>query len=215
MIHLIDVCKSYRTKSGDRVILHPTTLTIPTDRAVAILGRNGAGKSTLLRMLSGMEPPDFGSIEKRASLSWPIGAGGIDAKMTGRQNTRFIAGLCGVDKGYAVDFVETFAELGPYMDEQVRVYSAGMRSRLSFGISLAVEFDCYLVDEGIGAGDRWFREKCLSAFEERRRRSGLLMVSHNPSTVKSYCEMGLVLYKGHLVGFSNLGDAIRFYENAN
>ena len=213
MIHLIDVSKQYSTWAGDRIVLFPTTLTIPTDRGVAILGRNGAGKSTLLRMIAGVETPDHGRIVRTVSVSWPIGhGGGINSEMTGRQNARFIARINGADEDEVVRFVEDFAELGPYMDEPVGTYSSGMGGRLNVGLSLAIDFDVYLIDEGMSAGDQWFRDKCAAAFAERRRKaSGLLMVSHNPGTIASYCDIGMVLYRGQLVPFANLDDAVHFY----
>jgi capsular polysaccharide transport system ATP-binding protein len=213
MIHLVDCSKYYPTSAGDRIILHPTTLTIPTDRGVAVLGRNGAGKSTLLRMIAGVESPDTGRIIRTVSLSWPLGhSGGISSHMTGRQNARFVARLAGVDEAEVEAYVEEFAEIGPYLDEPVGTYSSGMRSRLSFGISFAIDFDCYLIDEGTSTGDRWFIDKCQAAFAERRARaSGLLMVSHSPDTIRQFCDIALVLYRGHLVPFSDLDSAVQFY----
>src|SRR5438132_3972726 len=182
MIHLIEVAKQYSTWAGDRIVLFPTSLTIPTDCGVAVLGRNGAGKSTLLRMIAGVEMPDTGRIVRTVSVSWPLGyGGGVNTSMTGRQNVRFIARINGTDEDEALAFVEDFAELGPYMDEPVGTYSSGMMGRLNFGISLAIDFDFYLIDEGVGAGDRWFQEKCAAAFAElRRKSSGILMVSPYP-----------------------------------
>lgn len=213
MIHLIEVAKQYSTWAGDRIVLFPTSLTIPTDRGVAVLGRNGSGKSTLLRMIAGVEMPDHGRIVRTVSVSWPLGyGGGVSSAMTGRQNVRLIARINGADEDETVAFVEDFAELGPYMDEPVGTYSSGMHGRLNFGISLAIDFDVYLIDEGIGAGDRWFQDKCAAAFAERRRKSsGLLMVSHSPNAIEQYCDIGLVLYRGQLVPFSNLDEAVRFY----
>jgi capsular polysaccharide transport system ATP-binding protein len=213
MIHLVEVSKHYSTWAGDRVVLFQTSLTIPTDRGVAVLGRNGAGKSTLLRMIAGVETPDTGRIVRTVSVSWPLGySGGISPYMTGRQNVRFIARLNHADEDEVFAFVENFAELGPYIDEPVETYSSGMRGRLSFGISLAIDFDCYLIDEAVGVGDRWFQDKCAEAFAERRRKSsGLLMVSHNPQNIQQYCDIGMVLYRGHLVPFADLDEAIHFY----
>lgn len=213
MIHLIDVSKQYSTWAGDRIVLFPTTLTIPTNCGVAVLGRNGAGKSTLLRMIAGVEMPDRGQVVRTVSVSWPLGyGGGVNPNMTGRQNVRFIARINGTDEDEAIAFVDDFAELGPYMDETVETYSSGMRGRLNFGISLAIDFDFYLIDEGVGAGDRWFRDKAAAAFAERRRRSsGILMVSHDPHTIEQYCDIGMVLYRGQLVPFANIDDAVHFY----
>ena len=213
MIHLIEVAKQYSTWAGDRIVLFPTTLSIPTDCGVAVLGRNGAGKSTLLRMIAGVEMPDHGRIVRTVSVSWPLGySGGVSHSMTGRQNVRFIARLNGADEDEALAFVEDFAELGLYMDEPVSTYSSGMHGRLNFGISLAIDFDFYLIDEGVSAGDQWFRDKCAAAFAERRRRSsGILMVSHNPQTIERYCDIAMVLHRGQLVPFAKLDDAVRFY----
>ena len=213
MIHLIEVCKQYSTWAGDRIVLFPTSLTIPTDRGVGLLGRNGAGKSTLLRMIAGVERPDHGRIVRTVSVSWPLGySGGMNSNMTGRQNVRFIARISGADEDEAVAFVEDFAELGPYMDERVATYSSGMRGRLNFGVSLAIDFDFYLIDEGTSAGDRWFQDKAAAAFAERRRRSsGLLIVSHNPGTIEKYCDIAMVLHRGQLIPFSDLDKAVHFY----
>jgi capsular polysaccharide transport system ATP-binding protein len=213
VIHLVEVSKHYRTRAGDRIVLFPTSLTIPTDRGVAVLGRNGAGKSTLLRMIAGVELPDYGRIVSTVSLSWPLGyAGGVSLTMTGRQNVRFIARLNQIDEDDVVAYVEEFAELGPYLDEPVSTYSSGMRGRLSFGISLAIDFDCYLIDEATSVGDQWFQDKCAEAFADRRRRSsGLLMVSHNPGSIRQYCDVGMVLHRGYLIPFADLDEAVHFY----
>jgi capsular polysaccharide transport system ATP-binding protein len=212
MIHLIEVAKAYRTAAGARIILHPTSLSIPTDRGVAVLGRNGAGKSTLLKMIAGVEMPNSGQVVRTASVSWPLGfSGGASSNMSGRQNARFVAGLNGADEDEVDAFVEDFAELGAYYDEAVSTYSSGMRSRLNFGISFAIDFDCYLIDEATSAGDQWFRDKCLAVFQERRERAGLLMVSHNPQTIRQYCDVGMVLYDGCLVPFTDLDEAVNFY----
>lgn len=214
MIYLYDVGKSYRSPTGRRVILHPTTLAIPSHRAVAILGRNGAGKSTLLRLISGVEPPDQGRIVRTTSMSWPIGfGGGVHSTLTGRQNAQLVADLHGADVDKVMEFVVDFAELGDYIDMRVETYSSGMRSRLNFAISFAIDFDCYLIDEATATGDKRFREKSLAAFNDRRSRSGLLFISHSPNTVRQFCDMGIVLRRGRLVPFENLEEAIRYYES--
>ena len=212
MIHLENATKSYVTKGGERVVLRPTTMSVPSHEHIAILGRNGAGKSTLLRMIAGVEEPDQGTIERTSNLSWPIGFGGaLHGSLTGRQNVEFTARINSVDPEEALEYVRKFSELGEYLDEPVKSYSSGMRARLAFGLSLSIDFDCYLIDEVISTGDQWFREKAASAFDERRKKSGILFVSHNPAVVKRFCDKGMVLAEGRLIPFSNIDDAIDFY----
>jgi capsular polysaccharide transport system ATP-binding protein len=212
VIHLVDVSKSYSTDVGKRIILYPTTLSIPTHRNVALLGANGSGKSTLMRLISGVEEPDSGYIVRSGKISWPIGfSGGLHGSLTGRQNCTFIAGIFGLPVAKIFEFVADFSELKEYLDMPVDTYSSGMRARLAFGLSLSVEFDCYLIDEALSVGDQWFRDKALAAFEQRRRRAGMLFVSHSPKSVQQYCDMGLVLVDGHLVPFESLSEAIDFY----
>jgi capsular polysaccharide transport system ATP-binding protein len=212
MILLEEVSKSYWPQAGERVILSRTNMKIPTDRAVAVLGRNGAGKSTFLRLLAGVELPTRGRITRTVSLSWPMGLGtGVHRLMTGRQNAEFVARVFGMNPRYVCDFVEDFAELGAYLDEPVGNYSSGMKARLNFGMSLAVDFDCYLIDEATAVGDQWFRQKCVKAFADRRARSGLIMVSHNPRTIRQYCDIAIVLDGGRLLPFLDLDEAVHYY----
>jgi capsular polysaccharide transport system ATP-binding protein len=213
MIHLIGVSKAYATGKTEKIVLRPTTITIPTHRNVALLGANGAGKSTLMRLISGVEEADAGRIIRTASVSWPLGfSGGLHGSLTGLQNARFIARIFGAPVSRVVDFVADFSELGPYLDMPVETYSSGMRSRLAFGISFSVDFDCYLIDEGLSVGDQWFRDKAYAMFNQRRQHSGMLFVSHNPKTVESYCDMGMVLVEGRLIAFDTLAEAADFYN---
>lgn len=212
MIHLNNIAKTYHTKTGEKAVLLPTSLSIPSHEHIAILGRNGAGKSTLLRMIAGVEQPDQGEVVRTTRLSWPIGFGGaLQPSLTGRQNVEFTARIHSVDTMMSLEYVREFSELGAYLDEPVKSYSSGMKAKLAFGLSLSIDFDCYLIDEAISTGDRWFREKAAKAFEERWQRSGVLFVSHNPNVVKRFCDKGLVLAEGRLVPFSNINDAVDFY----
>ncbi|MBX3495990.1 MAG: ABC transporter ATP-binding protein [Parvibaculum sp.] len=212
MIHLIDVEKHFDTDIGRRQVLRQTRLSIPTDKRVGVLGRNGAGKSTLLNMIAGVDQPSRGTIMREGRLSWPLGySGGFHGDLTARENISFVARLYGVDYRETFERAEEFAEIGNYVDMPVRTYSAGMKSRLAFGLSLAIAFDCYLIDESIGAGDRFFRAKSRRVFLNQSRNSGMLLVSHNENTIREYCEIGLVLFDGFLLPFGNIEDAIDFY----
>ncbi len=213
MIKLEQVYKSYRTHSGPNVVLNGVSAEFPGRESFGILGRNGAGKSTLLRILSGVEKPDAGRVSRLGRVSWPIGfAGGFSASLSGEENSRFIARIYGEDVDRVAGFANEFAELGKYFHEPVKTYSSGMRARLAFGLSMAIDFDTYLVDEVTAVGDKVFQEKCRRAFAERQERSSVIIVSHQFSTIRSYCKRCAVLHKGTLHLFDNIKDGARFYE---
>lgn len=213
MIELRQVYKSYRTHSGPNVVLNGISAVFPTKQSVGILGRNGAGKSTLLRVLSGVEKPDAGEVMREGRVSWPIGfAGGFSASLSGEENSRFIARIYGENVDRVVDFARDFAELGDYFFEPVKTYSSGMRARLAFGLSMAIDFETYLVDEVTAVGDKVFQEKCRQAFRERQGRSSVIIVSHQLSTIRSYCERCAVLHRGSLRMFDTVKEAAKYYE---
>ena len=135
--------------------------------SVGILGRNGAGKSTLLRILGGAEQPDSGRVIRKGRVSWPIGfSGGFNGSLTGEENARFVARIYDADIDRVIEFAKDFAEIGDYFQMPVRTYSSGMKARLAFGLSMAIDFDTYLVDEVTAVGDATFQERCREAFAE-------------------------------------------------
>ncbi len=214
MIRLENVTKSYKTISGRRIILDNVSAVFPRGKNVGILGKNGAGKSTLLRLIGGVEAPDQGKIVRNAKVSFPIGfSGGFHMGLSGRENLRFISRIYEVDFNKVLDFVQDFAELGEYIDMPVKTYSSGMRAKLAFGLSMAIEFECYLIDEVTAVGDASFKRKCHSAFAQRRANSSVIMVSHSISTIKLYCETAAVLSEQNLVFFDSLEEAIQFYTS--
>lgn len=214
MILFDDVSKSYRTAEGLKRILYDFDCELPTDMSLGILGRNGSGKTALMRMLAGSELPDRGRIIRGPRVSFPVGHSvGFNTIMTGRQNATFLARIYGEDVRRVVDFVGDFAELGVYYDEPIRTYSNGMRSRLSFSVCLAMEFEVYLVDEVTAAGDAEFKRKCNALFAERRRTSRIVMASSNPKMVRQYCDRGAILEGGSILLFDRIDDAIGVYTN--
>jgi capsular polysaccharide transport system ATP-binding protein len=182
-------------------------------QSIGIMGRNGSGKSTLIKVIGGAIPPTSGTIRRDMTVSWPLGfVGGFQSSLSGADNIRFIARLYGVPWDTLTEFVEDFAEIGEYIRMPVRTYSTGMCARLTFGISLALEFDCYLIDEATAVGDARFQDKCERALMERRERGSLIMVSHSPKTLRDYCDMGAIIKDGRLTAYENIEEAIEIYE---
>lgn len=216
MIELASVSKVYATNSGHNVVLDAISFSFPARTNVGILGRNGAGKSTLLRVIAGTEQPDSGTVRHRGTVSWPIGfSGGFNGSLSGEENCRFVARIYGADVDDVVGFTQDFAELGEYFHMPVKTYSSGMRARLAFGLSMAIEFDVYLVDEVTAVGDSRFQQKCRQAFQQRSGRSSVIIVSHQLSTVKDYCQRCAVLQAGKLICFDSVDEAQATYEAAS
>jgi capsular polysaccharide transport system ATP-binding protein len=213
MIELRHITKSYRTPFGPNVVLDDISVTIPTGESLGILGQNGAGKSTLLRIIGGAELPDYGEVIRKAKLSWPIGfAGGFNGSLTGEDNCKFVARIYSQDVDRVIDETREFAEVGKYFYMPVRTYSSGMKARVAFGLSMAIDFDVYLVDEVTAVGDKRFQEKCSAVFEARRERSSIIMVSHSLATLRKQCKRGAVLSKSGFQVFDTIDEAIETYE---
>ncbi len=214
MIALDGVSKAYRTKDGGRrVVLDAVSITLPDGCNIGVLGANGAGKSTLIRLLAGSEMPDRGRIRRDGRVSFPLGYGGtFHGALSGRENVGFIARVYGADVERTMDYVVDFAELGAYFDMPVNTYSAGMRARLAFGTSLAIDFDTYLIDEVTEVGDERFRRKCAMAFRERMQRSDIVLVTHNSRTIRQYCERCAILADGGLRLYDDVAGALDAYR---
>ncbi len=213
MIEVLDVCKSYRTRHGLQVVLNGINLRVGRAEKVGILGRNGSGKSTLIRLISGADLPTSGVIHRGLTVSWPLAFGGaFQGSLTGADNVRFICRIYGQNASSKIDFVEEFAELGRAMKEPVRTYSSGMQARLAFAISMAVEFDCFLIDEVIAVGDDRFHEKCRVELFEKRADRAIILVSHDPNTIRQYCERASVLHKTQMTSFPDVDSAYSHYS---
>ena len=204
------------TRHGKSTVFSNLNLQIKTGEKIGILGRNGAGKSTLIRLISGAEQPTKGSVSRTMSVSWPLAFGGaFQSSLTGLDNLNFICRIYGANPADKIEYVQEFSELGKYLREPIKTYSSGMRARLAFAISMAIEFDCYLIDEVIAVGDARFHEKCqIELFEKRKDRS-LIIVSHNSDVVKSHCERACVLTNGNLKEFNDINTAYDFYGKVN
>lgn len=213
MIRFDAVAKTYRLRKLEKRVFADLSFTIPRGEALGICGANGAGKSTLMRLIAGVEHPTAGTITRTMSTSWPVGYGNcFQSSLTGADNARFIARIYDRAADALLDYVEDFAQLGPYLHQPVFTYSAGMAARLAFGISLAIEFDCYLIDEVTAAGDERFRRRSEEALLARRDRATLVMISHDPGTLKAYCRRGAVLHAGALVRYDTIEEATEVHH---
>ena len=213
MIEIRNISKAYRTANGWNQVLDNISAVFPTDKSVGILGLNGAGKSTLLKLIGGVEPPDKGEIYRNMTISWPIGFGGAFAPTaTGRESTRFVARIYGGDIKKIEEFVHEFSELDEYFDMPYQTYSAGMRARLGFSISMAMEFDCYLVDELTAVGDQRFRDRYQEEFRNRRHKSTVIMASHQANTIQEFCDMTAVLFNSNLTLYDSVEEGMAVYQ---
>lgn len=213
MIQFNNLSKGFWLRRKFFTVIDDLTLTLPTGQSLALLGGNGAGKSTLLQLISGALRPDSGEIWSDGSISWPVGFGGsFSPDLTGAQNTRFLARVYGVDTDELADFVRDFAQIGRHFNMPIRTYSAGMRSRLTFGISMGIPFDTYLVDEVTSVGDQKFRRKSQKLFRERMEASSAILVSHNLAELRDYCDAGLLLHQGQLTYYEDLEEAVERHK---
>ena len=213
MITISHVSKNYKTRHGQVAVLDDVNLTVKPKEKLGILGRNGAGKSTIIRLISGAERPSTGKITREMSVSWPLAFGGaFQGTLTGLDNLRFICRVYGTTSEDKIAYVQEFSELGRYLREPVKTYSAGMRARLAFAISMVVEFDCFLIDEIVAVGDSRFHEKCRIELFEKRKDRAMIIVSHDPGYIREHCEHAAVLVRGRLTAFDHVDDAFSFYQ---
>ncbi|MEY8842030.1 ABC transporter ATP-binding protein [Cribrihabitans sp. XS_ASV171] len=212
MIELLNLRKIYRLNGIEKVVANDISFVFPSGESVALIGKNGAGKSTLLRMIAGTIQPTSGEIVRHGTVSWPVGfSGSFHPDLTGMQNVKFVARLYGVDTDEMTSFARDFAQLGEHFYLPVRSYSSGMKSRLAFGMSMAMHFDTYLIDEITAVGDVGFRAKSESMLRERLQESGAIFVSHNPEQMQTVCQSGVVLQNGNFYYYAEIGKALEHY----
>jgi capsular polysaccharide transport system ATP-binding protein len=213
MIRLDHVVKRYHTRRGTHPVLNGVSLQLNRGDKLGILGRNGSGKSTLIRIISGAELPNHGKVVRQMSVSWPLAFGGsFQGSLTGMDNLRFICRVYGADFKSALPFVQEFSELGKFLREPVKTYSSGMSARLAFAISMAIEFDCFLIDEVISVGDTRFHEKCRRELFEKRSDRALIVVSHEAHNIRDHCTRACVLRDGLLQEYPDVDTAYESYN---
>lgn len=215
MLSLEHVSKFYDTRWGRHRVLNDVSFQLDRGRNIGIVGRNGAGKSTMIRLLAGAERPTSGRIRRTMRVSWPLAFGGaFSTHLTGLDNLKFVSRIYGVDYKPLIGFVEDFTELGPFFREPVLHYSMGMLTRLAFALSMAIEFDCFLIDEALVVGDKRFHDRCHYELFHKRKDRAFILVTHESKVIKIYCERAAVLHEGRLLEFDSVDAAYDFYEES-
>lgn len=218
MIELQNLTKWYRTDHGHRhYVFRDLNFSFPAGSNIGLIGRNGAGKSTLLRLLGGLETPNRGAVVTDVSISWPVGlSGGFQSTLSARENAQFVCriyGATGAAMREKVEFVRDFAEIGEYFDLPIRTYSSGMRSRVAFGLSMAFDFDYYLIDEVMSAGDPQFKAKAQKLMSKRLANAHVILVSHSMREIRRYCNIVVLVERGRATLYEDVEAGIAAYEN--
>lgn len=214
MIVCRNIIKSYGHGGSRKTVLSGVNLVVERGDRVALLGRNGAGKSTLIKLIGGVEMPTSGRIERHMAVSWPLGfAGGFQGSLTGYDNARFISRIYQREYSHIRGFVEEFTELGRQLRMPVKTYSSGMRARLAFALSLAIEFECYLIDEIILVGDQNFQRKCQYELFEKRSDRAMILASHSSETVRELCNRAVVIHDTRATEYTDVNLAVETYTN--
>jgi len=216
MIELRNVTKSYKTKYGRHYVYKNVNAVFPEGKNIGIIGPNGAGKSTLLRLIGKIDYPDNGEIITNKKISWPVAfTGGFQGSLTGYEIVKFVCMIYGAngDMKEKIAFVEEFTELGKYFYLPIKTYSAGMRARLAFALSMAFDFDYYLIDEVTAVGDANFRKKCDQILKEKLKKANIIIASHEINRLKDFCDIFAIPYNGDLILFDNFKEASKFYAD--
>jgi capsular polysaccharide transport system ATP-binding protein len=213
-VEAINVVMEFHTEQGIRRALDGISFHVGMGERIGVMGANGAGKSTLIKVLSGMLEPTRGEVHRSLSLSWPLAlGGGFEGQLTGYDNVRFLSRVYGLPFKETYDYVDDFSELGRHLGVQLRYYSDGMRMRLAFALSLAINFDCYLIDEVILVGDRRFQQKCHYELFTNRKHCAMIMAVHDAGIVKEFCSSALLLKAGRGRLLTDLDLAGRLYAD--
>lgn len=214
MLEFVNVSKSFWTGTQRKVILDRASFRVELGRSLGILAPNGTGQTTLVNMMAGLEKLDEGEIHRGCRISFPMGfMGGVIGKLSAMENSRYIERLYGLDPDYVEAFCRWLSDLDEYFDQPLGTYSAGMKGRFTFSLMLALEFDIYLIDEGMPSNtDVEFNRKAREILRQRLQNTSVVIVSHDPQILEKYCQSAGVLRNGQLHIFDTLEEARQLYD---
>ena len=214
MLEFNNVSKSFWTGNQRKVILDRVSFRVELGRSLGILAPNGTGKTTLIKMMAGLEKPDEGDIRRGCRISFPLGfMGGVVTRVSAMENARYIARLYGLDPDYVEAFCRWLCGLGEYFDQPLGTYSSGMRARFTFALMLALDFDMYLIDEGMPSStDVEFNRKAGEILKERLATTTVVIVSHQAKTLEKFARSAAVLKNGQFYMFDTLEEAKQLYD---
>lgn len=214
MLEFDNVSKSFWTGTQRKVILDRASFRVELGESLGILAPNGTGKTTLIKMMAGLEKPDEGEIRRGCRISFPLGfMGGVVSKHSAHENARYIARLYGLDPDYVEAYCRWLCGLGEYFDQPLGTYSSGMKARFTFSLMLALDFDMYLIDEGMpNSTDVEFNKKAAAILAERLRTTTIIIVSHQASVLEKFARKAGVLLNGQLIMFETLEEAKQLYD---
>ena len=214
MLTVSGLAKRYPHQGRVRTLFENLSFELGPAERLGVLGRNGQGKSTLIKILGGVLAPTNGAVRWNMRSSWPLGfSGGFQGGLTGVDNIRFLARIYDRPIAQLMESVEQFAELGESLTMPVKHYSTGMRARLAFGLSLAIEFDCYLIDEVISVGDVLFQEKCEQALFGKRADRAFVIASHDMNFMRQKCQRGIIIDNGQFWLLDDINEAVDLYTD--
>lgn len=214
MLEFNNVSKSFWTGTRRKIILDQASFRVDLGTSLGILAPNGTGTTTLIKMMAGLEKPDEGEIRRNCKISFPLGfMGGVVSKHTARENARYIAKLYDIDPDYVEAFCRWLCGLEEYFDQPLGTYSAGMKARFTFALMLALDFDMYLIDEGMPSStDVEFNRKAGEILAARLRSTTIIIVSHQPEILEKFARRAGVLMQGKLHMFDTLEEAKELYD---
>lgn len=182
---------------------------------VGIIGLNGSGKTTLSNVIAGITYPDSGELRVNGSVNMLAANVGLDSYLSGRENITFKCLLLGLSKNKIAEIEESiveFADIGMFIDQPVRTYSSGMKSRLGFGISVHLDPDILIIDEALAVGDSSFSQKSLNKiYEFKEKKKTIIYISHGVTEMRKFCDKVMWIHKGRVVGFGLPDDIIMPY----